>query len=202
MEINFSEVVSLILKSEGGYVDHPKDPGGSTNMGITRKTLAAWRGIHWRRLSKQEVKKLTSDEAKAIYKKNYWDSFKGDDLPFGLDYAVMDYAVNSGVSRSVKALQRLLGVKADGVVGVITLSAINDHPNHAKLVSILCHRRLAWLQRLRHWSTFGKGWAKRVNKVETVALSMVQKTGIEKLDGVAYLKPSSFMEHVVKLGLL
>lgn len=148
-----------ILASEGGYVDHPKDPGGATNMGITHRTLAAWRG---RPVTKQDVRNLTRDEALRIYKAQYWDTVKGDQLPAGLDYAVFDYAVNSGPARAARDLQRVLGVAVDGVIGVQTLAAINAHPRPIRLIEDLCERRLNFVKGLSTWSTFGRGWQRRI----------------------------------------
>ena len=156
-----------VFKVEGGYVDHPRDPGGATNLGVTIGTLRAWRG---RPVSKADVKALTKEEATAIYKAQYWDKVAGDDLPAGLDYAMFDFGINSGPSRAVKFLQRILGVKADGVIGVMTLEAVRQRPAVA-LISELCNARLAWLRRLKTWGTFGKGWTCRIEHVRATALS-------------------------------
>jgi lysozyme family protein len=156
-----------VFKVEGGYVDHPRDPGGATNLGVTIGTLRAWRG---RPVSKADVKALTKKEATAIYKQQYWDKVAGDQLPAGLDYAMFDFGINSGPSRAVKFLQRILGVKDDGVIGAITLDAVKMHPvNH--LIGKLCDARLAWLRRLKTWGTFGKGWTRRIEHVRATALS-------------------------------
>ena len=92
MQNNFENVMRVIFSSEGGYVNHPKDPGGATNMGITHKTLSAWRGSP---VSRQDVKELTRNEASDIYRDKYWDNVCGDDLPYGIDLMVMDRAVHS-----------------------------------------------------------------------------------------------------------
>src|SRR5688572_21931612 len=118
MRSNFEAVLSHEFKEEGGYVDHPKDPGGATNMGITHKTLANWRRISpWWKLDKVEVKNLTRAEASEIYRAKYWDLTQGDKLPAGVDLAVMDFAVNSGPARAAKALQRIVKAKVDGLIG-------------------------------------------------------------------------------------
>ena len=172
MKRNFKKAIELVLKHEGGYVDHPSDPGGATNLGITRATLAAYRGLSVGELPKSDVKRLTRHEAEAIYKKNYWDKVSGDELANGVDYAVMDYAVNSGVSRSAKALQGIVGAKVDGVIGVMTLRAANEYDDQ-QLIERLCDGRLSFLQRLRHWKTFGKGWRRRVVGVKAKAVDMI-----------------------------
>jgi len=167
-ERNFEAVMVEIFKHEGGYVDHPRDPGGATNMGITHLTLADWRGAP---VTKQDVRELTKQEARAIYRARYWHAIKGDDLPAGLDLVAMDGAVNSGPSRGARWLQQALGVTADGVIGPKTRSAaiVSNHP---KIISRACALRLDWLRGLHHWGTFGRGWQRRVEDVERVALAM------------------------------
>lgn len=158
-----------VLAAEGGYVDHPSDPGGATNLGITHKTLAAWRG---KPVTKQDVRNLTRDEALQIYKAQYWDAVRGDQLPAGLDYAVFDYAVNSGPARAVKDLQRVLGVGVDGIVGAQTLAAIARRQT-ADLITGLSDRRRAFVRGLSTYSTFGRGWERRIASVEANALSLI-----------------------------
>lgn len=165
-----AELQSWIFATEGGYVDHPKDPGGATNMGITRKTLAAWRGISpFTALSKEEVRKLTKFEAAAIYKKNYWDLAQCTLLPRGLDYAVMDYGVNSGVGRAVKDLQRTVKEfykgAIDGIPGAQTITAVKDFAEAYGinvLIEAYCERRYQFVKGLKTFATFGKGWTTRI----------------------------------------
>lgn len=162
-----------IFYHEDGYVDHPKDPGGATNMGITHKTLAAWRKVSpWSDLPKSEVKNLSKDEARKIYEANYWRAVKGDDLPSGVDLFVMDYGVNSGPSRAVKALQTVVGVPADGVIGPVTLEAVRK-TDPLKIVNELYKYRMQYLRSLKTWSTFGKGWTRRVDSVHKVSQELV-----------------------------
>lgn len=165
---NFSACLEHVLAHEGGYVDHPKDPGGATNMGITRNTLAAWRG---RSVSKDEVRNLTKTEAAAIYRANYWTPVGGDDLPAGLDYVAFDGAVNSGVSRGAKWVQGALGVNQDGKVGPQTISAAHRlDPRVA--INRACDARMNFLRSLGTWGTFGRGWTRRVDDVRAAALAM------------------------------
>ena len=173
MTYNFKACLDKVLVHEGGYANHPKDPGGATNFGITQRTYTSW--LKSQRLTSRSVRHITMDEVAAIYKQEYWDKVKGDDLPYGLDYAVFDFAVNSGPSRSAKFLQALVGAKVDGVIGSQTLSLVK-HMNTQSLVSSLCSRRLAWLRGLTTWGTFGRGWERRVNEVERDALGMVLET--------------------------
>lgn len=168
MQSNFDRSLSAVLKHEGGYVDHPADPGGATNMGITFATLRAWRGAS---ITKADVQNLTRAEAAKIYKAKYWDKIKGDDLPFGVDFALFDYAVNSGPGRAVMTLQDIVGVAPDGGVGPITLSAIAEWDS-VKLVEKLCAQRLAFLKKLSTWPVFGKGWSRRVSEVLHLAKDM------------------------------
>jgi lysozyme family protein len=161
------------LEHEGGYADHPSDPGGATNMGITHKTLARWRGVApWWDLPKSEVKALTRAEASAIYKALYWERCRAASLPAGLDLAVFDYAVNSGSGRAVGVLQALVGVVQDGFVGPVTLAAVQRRDPRA-LIEALCDQRMGFLQRLATWATFGRGWTSRVTDIRATALSAV-----------------------------
>lgn len=172
MKKNFRAALTRVLAQEGGYVDHPLDPGGATNLGITRRTLAVWRCIKpWWKLPKSKVRALTRREAGRIYRARYWDRVCGDKLPAGVDYAVFDYAVNSGVARAAKALQRVMGAKADGIVGPKTLAAITRHHPKTIIRRLIAGRR-SFLQRLRTWKTFGRGWTARVNGVLADALEM------------------------------
>lgn len=183
-----------ILASEGGYVDHPKDPGGATNMGITHKTLAAWRG---KPVSKQDVKNLSKEEALRIYEAQYWKAVGGDKLPAGLDYAVADYGINSGPARAVKDLQRVLGVASDGVIGVQTLAALKGRST-VNLIEDLCERRLKFVQGLSTYATFGKGWKARIDGVRTKSTAMamgVETNSIPTVsEGKAEPQKSSIMD--------
>ena len=148
---------------EGGYTNNPKDPGGATNHGITIRVLSAERH---RSVSKDEVRALGLDEAAAIWKRNYWDVAMCDRLPAGLDYAVFDYALNSGPRKAVKDLQRSLGAlytgNVDGAMGALTLDAVNKTNDVSGLIEKLCHRRYAFIKSLKTFKTFGKGWTRRI----------------------------------------
>lgn len=177
---NFDKCLKAVLAYEGGYSNHPKDPGGPTNFGIIQRVYDPYR----KSLGKepQSVKKITSQEVRAIYKKNYWDVVRGDDLPAGVDLCVFDGAVNSGPSQSVKWLQRALGTKSvDGNLGPATLGAAQN-ADPANLVRSICKQRLSFLQNLRTWSTFGKGWERRVVDV--------QKVGVAMADGKKAIAPA------------
>jgi lysozyme family protein len=164
---NFDGALQRVLAHEGGYVDHPKDPGGATNLGITLATLARWRG---RPVTKAEVAALTRAEAAAIYRAFYWDAVRADALPGGLDYAVFDLAVNSGPDRAARLLQRALGVAQDGRIGPHTLAAAAADP--AAAIRALQRERRAFLERLPTWPVFGRGWSRRLDEVGRDALAL------------------------------
>jgi len=171
MHLNFEDCLDFVLRYEGGYVNHPNDPGGPTNMGITQKTLSAWRGVQ---VSAGQVKALGKPEAAMIYKKQYWTPVRGDELPLGVDLVMLDYAVNSGASRAIKALQKILGVKVDGQFGLITLDAAkNKEPR--TLCREIIDERAAFLRRLSTFSTFGKGWMARLSALRKVSNQMIQR---------------------------
>lgn len=163
MRENLDNALKWVLAHEGGYVNHPKDPGGATNMGVTQRVYDGYRAR--RGLHKQSVRAITADEVAEIYKRQYWDAVKADDLPSGVDYAVFDYAVNSGPGRAVKDLQREVGATVDGVMGFRTLAAVQQQ-DPFDLIERLCNRRMRFLKSLRHWGTFGRGWTARVMGVK------------------------------------
>ncbi len=165
----FGVCLAHVLRHEGGYVDHARDPGGATNMGITIGTLSDWLG---RPATKAEVRALPKDIAAAIYHKRYWLPVRGDALGPGLDLAVFDYAVNSGPGRAVRTLQAALGVQMDGAMGPVTLAALAGRDRVA-LVQDICDRRMAFLRSLDTFDTFGRGWSRRVAEVEDAALAVL-----------------------------
>lgn len=163
----FQRALAKVLVHEGGYVNHPKDPGGATNFGITQRVYDDYRRAIGQRA--QPVKAITTVERDAIYRQRYWALVKGDSLPPGVSYVVFDGAVNSGVAQSVKWLQRALGnVKVDGVIGQETLVAVRSHHDHDALIRGIIDRRMAFLRALKTWGTFGKGWTRRVDGVLAV----------------------------------
>ena len=169
MQSNFEQCFALVLKNEGGYVDNPADPGGATNLGCTK---AVWEQYIGRSVTKDDIKALTPNDVMPLYKAKYWDTIKGDDLPEGVDYAVFDFAINSGPSRAAKALQSVLSVTVDGQIGSATLRAL-ETANPREVATAVCEARLAFLQSLPTYGTFGKGWSRRVLEVEQTAFNMV-----------------------------
>lgn len=163
----FERSLTEVLRHEGGYVNHPKDPGGETNKGVTKAVYDDYRKS--KGLSTRSVKSLERRELEDIYRARYWNLVKGDKLPPGVSYAVFDGAVNSGVSQSAKWLQRALGVKADGIIGPATIAAVNAYPSSAKLIDGILDQRMKFLRSLKTWGTFGTGWTRRVNSVRSTA---------------------------------
>ena len=166
---NWPQCFALVLKNEGGYVDNPADPGGATNLGCTK---AVWEQYIGRSVTKDDIKALTPNDVMPLYKVKYWDTIKGDDLPEGVDYAVFDFAINSGPSRAAKALQSVLSITVDGQIGPATLRACEE-ANAREVATRVCEARLAFLQSLSTYATFGKGWSRRVSDVERLAFNMV-----------------------------
>jgi lysozyme family protein len=166
MKENYPQALKQVLKYEGGYVDHPKDPGGPTNKGVTQAVYDNWRKSQ--NLPTQSVRAIADSEVAAIYKNLYWDRVSGDLLPDGVDFAVFDFAVNSGVSRAAKYLQAVVGVTQDGVIGPATILATKTY-----VAMSITNRRLAFMQSLSIWSTFGKGWSARIADVKAQILSLV-----------------------------
>ena len=154
-----------VLHHEGGFVNHPKDPGGITNLGVTKRVWENWIG---REVDEAEMRALTPELIGPMYKQLYWDKIKGDDLPAGLDYVVFDGAVNSGPSRSAKWLQSAAGAVPDGIVGPATLRAVQGH-RVADLITTYQAKRLEFLENLATWDTFGRGWGRRVAEVSELS---------------------------------
>ncbi len=170
----YEAVLPLVLAHEGGYVNHPADPGGATNKGVTQKVYDAYRTTKGEKV--RSVRSITMPEVTDIYRNRYWNLAHCDHLPAGIDYAVFDYGVNSGVSKAIKDLQRTINsfagnrlptlapLKVDGIAGEDTTDAckmVADHDEEGFIESY-CTRRLAFLKSLKTWKTFGKGWARRV----------------------------------------
>ena len=166
----FNIILPDLFKIEGGFANRSKkaDPGGATNLGITIRTLGAYRDAP---VTIQDVKDLTKEEATDIYKIQYWDAVKGDQMPAGLDYALFDFAVNSGPGRAIRELQKILNVAVDGVCGIMTLNAIKKQ-QAVFLIHELSAARLAFMKGLKNWEHNKNGWPARVRHVNEVAVSL------------------------------
>jgi len=148
--MSFDKAVELILRHEGGYVDDPHDPGGETHFGISKR---AYPDLN--------IKELTRDDAKRIYKRDYWDAIRADEMPMPVAVAVFDMAVNAGVSTAGRLLQRLVGVTDDGVIGPVTLAAVRRTESDALAVRYAAER-IAYYAALKGWNRYGRGWSRRV----------------------------------------
>jgi lysozyme family protein len=168
MKDNWDDVIKLIIKEEGGFVNDPHDPGGMTNWGVTKKTLEDWCGHE---VTEQAMRSLIPADVYPLYKQRYWDAVGGDACPAGLDYALMDYAVNSGPNRAIKHLQIVLDIPQTGKMDDATKTAIAACDG-AETASKLCDYRLEWLQKLPTFARFGKGWSARVGRVKEKASDM------------------------------
>ena len=169
MKENWEMCFEMVLKHEGGFVNNPKDPGGMTNLGVTRTN---WELYLDRDVTEADMRALTPEMVKPFYKHNYWDRIRGDDLPSGVDYAAYDLAVNSGTGRAAKYLQKIAGVPEDGVIGPQSLKAIQKC-DAEDAVDEICNMRMDFLKNLNTFDTFGKGWTIRVNDVKAKATEMV-----------------------------
>jgi lysozyme family protein len=166
---NWPASLALILKSEGGFVNHPRDPGGMTNLGVTRNVWKEWVKHE---VDEAEMRSLTPELVTPLYKARYWDACKCDDLPRGVDYAVFDAAVNMGPGRAARLLQTALGVTADGVIGRATIAAATA-ADPAELLEAFSLGKEAFYQSLPTFATFGKGWLNRVAHVRDSAEGMM-----------------------------
>jgi lysozyme family protein len=168
-EKNYQKCLETILHHEGGYVNHPKDPGGETNLGVTKRVYEEWGG-------NKDMKDLLVEDVAPIYKKNYWDKVKGDDLPSGLDLCVFDFGVNAGPGRSAKYLQTMIGTVADGGIGPNTLKSVDEYVYKHGLVDTIINfqeARQSYYEKLSTFATFGRGWTRRVNETTDLAKSLV-----------------------------
>jgi len=171
----FRECVEIVLKHEGGFVHHPRDPGGATNMGITLRTLRDWRGDE--SLTVDDLRALTEAEAREIYLARYWNPIRGDELPPGVELAVFDWAVHGGVARAARDLQTVLGVTVDGAIGRQTIEAAK-RADATEVIRHLCERRLNYLRSRPHWETFAWGWSHRVRAIEEAAMDRAQRPAL------------------------
>lgn len=184
---NFDPVFRHLVGHEGEKVSmRPTDNGNWTGAkqgvgqlvgskyGVTPAVLRKHRGLN-RDITKAEMAALTEEEAKDIFRFQYWDIVRADRLPSGLDYAVVDFAYNSGPAKAVEVLQRLVKAVPDGIMGINTLEAIREQASIGSLIKRYQNARLAFMQKLKGWKEYGKGWERRVREVERVALGMVRQ---------------------------
>ena len=160
----------MLLVHEGGFVNHPSDPGGMTNLGVTKQTWQEWVGHE---VSEKEMRSLTPTMVAPLYKRKYWDACRADDLISGLDYCVFDVSVNSGVGRAIKLLQSSVGATPDGGYGSITAALVKKaEEDPQRIIELFSAKRLEFLESLKAFPVFGKGWSRRVQEVKDKALEM------------------------------
>ena len=160
-----------MLAHEGGFVNHPQDPGGMTNLGVTKRVWEEWVGHD---VDEKQMRALTPETVAPLYKRKYWDAIRADELVAGVDYCVFDVAVNSGPGRAIKFLQSCVGSTPDGGFGPATLAAVKEaEKDPERLIELYCAKRLEFLQSLKTFETFGKGWSRRVQEVKDKALKML-----------------------------
>lgn len=181
MQSNYDQSLRWVLQHEGSYSDHKAEPGGATMRGITQLTYDAYRAGLGK--PKQSVREIGDDEVQAIYREQYARPIWFNRLPAGVDYALFDFAVNSGVSRAVKTVQGIIGVRQDGIMGNQTLAAIASR-DAGVLVQQLCGARLAFVRRLKTWSTFGRGWQKRIEQVQSRAVALAWRNELPPYENV------------------
>ena len=169
MKSNYDECLKTILHHEGGYVNHPKDPGGETNLGVTKRVYQEHGGT-------KDMKDLLVEDVAPIYKKGYWDKMKGDDLPGGLDLCVFDFGVNAGPGRAAKFLQSMIGTTVDGGIGPNTLAKVEEYVRENgehETVKKYQEMRQKYYEQLSTFATFGKGWTRRVEETTKLALDII-----------------------------
>jgi lysozyme family protein len=171
MQGNFEKSLEKLLIHEGGFSNHSQDPGGMTNLGVTAKVWEEWVGHS---VDEKQMRALTPADVAPLYKRKYWDACHADELISGVDYCVFDVAVNSGAGRAIKFLQSCVGATPDGGYGSITTALVKKaEENPAHLIELYCAKRLEFLQSLKTFETFGKGWSRRVEEVKAEALKML-----------------------------
>ena len=169
MKENFEKSLELVLQHEGGYVNHPSDPGGRTNLGVTQRV---WEQYVGHKVDEAEMRSLTKEMVSPLYRKEYWDAVRGDQLPSGADYLAFDFAVNAGSFRCVKTIQRALNITADGVIGPVTVKAIQD-TNAEDFINNFSAAKESFYRGLTNFPTFGKGWLNRVAEGKKAAEGMI-----------------------------
>lgn len=168
MKGNFERCLDFVLRHEGGWSDHPKDPGGATMKGVTIGVFSSYLG---RQATKDELRNISDEQLADIYLNRYWLKVRGDDLPVGVDLSVFDFAVNAGPRRSARTLQNCVWVNDDGVIGPKTLKAVNDS-NSKNLIVRFSEHRSDFYKSLRTFKVFGNGWLRRTFECEKESLVM------------------------------
>jgi lysozyme family protein len=148
--MNFDQAFERVIGHEGGYVNNPADPGGETNFGISKRSYPM-----------ENIRGMTLERAKAIYQRDYWGPAGCDAVPDAVKFDLFDTAVNSGVTTAIRLLQNAAGVSADGVLGPVTLQAVNALGG-SRVMARFNGWRLAFMANTPQWETFSRGWARRI----------------------------------------
>lgn len=174
MKDSFEFALKFVLEREGGFVINPRDPGGMTNMGVTK---AVWEAFCRRPVTEDEMRGLRVDDVTPLYHDKYWNALKCDDFDNGLDLCVFDAAVNQGPSRAARMLQTTIGLPVDGIIGPRTIEAAADIPTQG-LISDYCATRRQTYRRAANFELFGKGWLARLDACERESYRISEKLTI------------------------
>lgn len=170
MENNFVKCLEIILEHEGGFVDHPKDPGGATNKGVTLKT---YKEFLKKDVTVDDLKNIPEEHLESLYKEKFWNKLSADELPNGLDLTMFDWAVNSGFIKPAKSLQLIIGAVPDGYLGPNSIKSLNEFDGDTQgLINYICDEREEFYHNLSTFETFGKGWLRRTSETREKALEM------------------------------
>jgi len=167
---NFKECLALVLKSEGGYVNNPSDPGGMTNLGVTKRV---WEEYTGHEVDEKTMRGLTPELVAPLYEQKYWRPCYGEVLPRGLDYLCFSFGINAGCGRSVKLLQQSLGLVSDGVIGPKVMQKLRES-NIADVIKGFSESRREYYKSLKTFPIFGRGWISRTDKEEQESLNMAK----------------------------
>ena len=165
---NYEVCLERLLEHEGGYVNHPDDPGGRANKGITQRVYERYLG---RSVTKKEIREIPLEHVSDIYKQNYWDEVKANELPSGVDFSMFDWAVNAGIRRPSRALQRAVGARMDGKIGPKTLAAVFEC-DYPALIEHIYEARETFYYGLPRFKVFGKGWLRRNEETREFSLHL------------------------------
>lgn len=196
MTSRFETCLRQTLQWEGGWFNHPRDPGGPTMKGVIQRVYDGWRDSQG--LARRSVREIEDYELRDIYRRNYWDQIRGDELPVGVDMAVFDFAVNSGPGRAAKYLQRVLRMnRVDGHIGPATIGATKNADPERVIEELMADRR-TFIRQISTYDVFGKGWERRCNGIEKASIAMLKPgmvfAGIGTWDTVIIPAPGRAME--------
>ena len=176
MKANFEQCLEWLLKHEGGFVNHPEDPGGMTNKGITARVYGQWLSDAMdvdAEVTEHVMQNIPDSHVEQIYRQEYWNRMNCDKLPAGVDWMCFDFGVNAGTGRGARTLQKSVGATADGGIGPKTLAAVAGFDSDV-IIEDMYHRRQAFYERLKTFDTFGAGWTRRNDETKEQAIGLMQ----------------------------